>query len=77
MYRIQFTDPNHDTVRKETVSIDRLRKHYPDAYGEDTLLPPPGPLHMSGDEFATHVSPKRTTNSRSHVTATPTLSGSN
>ena len=76
MYVIQFTDPNHDTVRTETVSIDRLRKHYPDAYGDDTLLPPPGPLHMAGDEFATHFSPKRTTNSRSRVTDTPTLSGS-
>ena len=60
MYKIKFEAKEHDfesTDHTETVSIDRLRKYYPNAYDEPTLLPPQANLTMAGDDFALMVCP--------------------
>ena len=58
MYTIQFTSENRNEdslpVRTETVSIDRLRRYYPDL--SDVQIPPLNQNHqMAGDEFLTQL----------------------
>ena len=62
MYTIRFQSDKEDLdtpPREETVSIDRLRKYYPNAYDEPKLLPPPTQSTLTGDEFALMIPAKQ------------------